>query len=84
MGAEAPLRSFIPGAILGRLSAGQTAWLAELRRVTILFVYMPNLNASPVKRLEQNQQVIGALQTLVERFESSINKLSVGDKGARC
>ncbi|MFT7694897.1 MAG: putative ATPase/class 3 adenylate cyclase, partial [Candidatus Latescibacterota bacterium] len=62
--------------------AGQTAWLAELRRVTILFVYLPNLNAAPVKRLEQNQQVIGALQTLVERFEGSINKLSVDDKGA--
>jgi len=80
--AETALRSFIPGAILGRLSAGQTAWLAELRRVTILFIHLPNLSEALVERLEQNQQVIGALQTLVERFEGSINKLSVDDKGA--
>jgi class 3 adenylate cyclase len=32
---ETALRAYIPGAILARLAAGQSGWLAELRRVTI-------------------------------------------------
>ena len=80
--AETALRSFIPGSVLDRVSAGQTDWLAELRRVTILFIYLPDLNKDSVERLEKNQQIIEVLQSLVERFEGSINKLSVDDKGA--
>src|SRR5262249_20332916 len=38
------LRAFIPGAIRTRLDAGQASWLAELRRITVLFVNLPGLN----------------------------------------
>jgi hypothetical protein len=33
----------LPAAIVTRLAAGQTDWLAELRRVTVLFVSLPTL-----------------------------------------
>ncbi len=75
----AGLRAYIPGAILARLAAGQSGWLAELRRITVLFVNLPNLDyATP---LEQAHQLIHRLQTVVYRYEGSLNKLSVDDKG---
>ncbi|MGZ9165597.1 MAG: adenylate/guanylate cyclase domain-containing protein, partial [Anaerolineales bacterium] len=33
-GAESSLRAYIPGAVINRLTAGQSSWIAELRRVT--------------------------------------------------
>ena len=51
---ETPLRAYIPGAILARLAAGHSDWLAELRRVTVLFINLPNLtDATPSIRLRK-------------------------------
>lgn len=76
---EAGLRAYIPGAILARLDAGQSGWLAELRRVTIIFANLPDLDyAMP---LAQAQAVMQTLQRAVYRYEGSVNKLSVDDKG---
>ncbi len=76
---EAGLKAYIPGAILARLAAHQSGWLAELRRVTILFVNLPDLEYT--MPLEQAQAVMRTLQTALYRYEGSINKLSVDDKG---
>ncbi|MCB9136082.1 MAG: AAA family ATPase [Anaerolineales bacterium] len=76
---EAGMRAHIPGAILSRLSAGQASWLAELRRVTILFVNLPDLSAD--SSLEQGQQIMKTLQEVIYYYEGSINKLNVDDKG---
>ncbi|AXQ30921.1 hypothetical protein D0B54_20535 [Solimonas sp. K1W22B-7] len=74
------LRRYIPYAILHRLAAGQTQWLGELRRLTVLFVNLPELRHDlPLARM---QQVMLALQQALYRYEGSINKLSVDDKGA--
>ncbi len=76
---NAGLRSFIPGAILARLDAGQSGWLAELRRTTVIFVNLPHLDYAI--SLEQAQDLMRTLQSAVYRYEGSINKLSVDDKG---
>jgi class 3 adenylate cyclase/tetratricopeptide (TPR) repeat protein len=76
---EAGLRAYIPGAVLARLAAGQLSWLAELRRVTVIFANLPDLNYSIP--LDQAQVVMQMLQTILYRYEGSINKLSVDDKG---
>ena len=73
------LRSFIPGAILARLDAGQSGWLAELRRATVIFVNLPHLDYDI--SLENGHILMRTLQTAVYRYEGSINKLSVDDKG---
>lgn len=73
------LRAYIPGAIQARLSAGQRDWLAEYRRVTVLFVNLPTLNETA--SVERIQTVIVTLQKILYRFEGSINKISVDDKG---
>jgi class 3 adenylate cyclase/tetratricopeptide (TPR) repeat protein len=73
------IRAYIPGAILSRLAAGQSGWLAELRPVTVLFINLPDLNfATP---LEKAQEMMSILQRTLYRYEGSINKLNVDDKG---
>src|SRR6185369_7654697 len=78
--AAAALRAFIPGGIRASIDAGQTDWLAELRRVTVLFINLPDFNYNTP--LEQAQKAMYALQTNLYRYEGSINKISVDDKGA--
>ncbi len=77
--AESALWTFIPQSIQARLSAGQGDWLAELRPVTVLFLNLPELN----HRLPdgEGQEITRALQTVILRYEGSINKLTVDDKG---
>jgi class 3 adenylate cyclase/tetratricopeptide (TPR) repeat protein len=73
------LLSYIPAAIHRRLAARQSAWLAEMRRLTVLFVNLPELNYQTP--LEQCQEAMQALQVELYRFEGSVNKLSVDEKG---
>lgn len=76
---QVAFRPYIPGAIIHRLSAGQSDWLAELRKVTILFINLPELGHNTA--LEMAQETMRLIQQLVYRFEGSINKISQDDKG---
>src|SRR5688572_29802530 len=78
-GAESSLRAYIPGAIINRLSAGQSGWIAELRRVTVLFINLPDLDQNT--ELEKAQRIARLVQDSVYRYEGSINKINVDDKG---
>ncbi len=75
----AELKSYIPGAVHSRLSTGQGAWLGELRRVSVLFINLPDMQIDT--STEVAQTVMDALQRCLYRYEGSINKLSVDDKG---
>lgn len=80
------LQTYIPRAIVSRLSAGQAAWMAELRRVTVLFIELPGFGqmhdqATQQKGLSEAQSVLHALQEILYRYEGSANKISVDDKG---
>ncbi|HKY55058.1 MAG TPA: AAA family ATPase, partial [Anaerolineales bacterium] len=78
-GAESSLRAYIPGAIINRLSAGQSGWIAELRRVTVLFINLPDLDQDT--ELKKAQDIAQLIQSSVYRYEGSINKINVDDKG---
>lgn len=75
------LRGYLPAAILSRLDAGQTAWLAELRLATILFINLSGLNVAPPTELDRTRAIIRMLQTALYRYEGSFNKLSIDEKG---
>jgi class 3 adenylate cyclase/predicted ATPase len=77
----AALRTHIPGAITHRLMAGQADWLAEIRRMTILFLGIGGLQETGPSALDQIQATMLAFQQTVYRYEGSINKLLVDDKG---
>ena len=38
------LRGYVPAAVTARLAAGQSAWISELRTVSVLFVRLPGLD----------------------------------------
>lgn len=78
--AETALWAYIPSAIKDRLAAAQSSWLAELRRVTVIFVNLPEL--SHTTSLAQAQRIILALQAALDRYEGSINKISLDEKGS--
>lgn len=78
-GAESSLRAYIPGAVINRLTAGQSSWIAELRRVTVLFINLPDLDQGT--ELESAQNIARLIQRSVYRYEGSINKINVDDKG---
>ncbi len=73
------LQSFVPRAILSRLEARQRDWLGELRRATILFVRLPGLHERTPLSAAQSAMV--AIQKALYRYEGSVNKLSVDEKG---
>jgi len=73
------LRAYIPAAIHKKLERGQSGWLAELRRVSVIFVNLPDLNFDA--ELNWAQKVMTTIQSSVYNYEGSINKLSVDDKG---
>ena len=78
-GIENSLRPYIPGAIINRLTAGQGSWIAELRRVAVLFINLPDLDQNTP--LETAQNIARLVQRSVYRYEGSINKINVDDKG---
>ncbi len=78
-GGDTALRAYIPGAIINRLTAGHSGWLAELRRVTVLFINLPGVDQDTP--LETAQAVARLLQRAVYRYEGSLNKINVDDKG---
>ncbi len=74
------LRAYIPAAVNARLEQEQVGWLGELRRLTALFINFPGLShETPVERA---QKVMEGVQNGIYRYEGSINKISVDDKGA--
>ena len=77
--AQSSLRAYIPGAIVNRLVAGQSGWIAELRRITVLFINLPDIDEN--MSLENAQSIARLVQRSVYRYEGSINKINVDDKG---
>lgn len=77
--AFAGMQAYVPGAIRTRLAAGQTGWLAELRRVTVIFLHLPTLNHHTA--LTQAQNIVRTLQRAIYRYEGSMDKISVDEKG---
>jgi class 3 adenylate cyclase len=76
------LRGYVPAAVTARLAAGQSAWISELRTVSVLFVRLPGLDDIRPESLEQAQQLVGAVQETLYEYEGSVNKVGVDDKGA--
>ncbi len=77
------LRGYIPSTILSRLEAGQIGWLAELRRLTVVFIRVIGVDyAAPTEEVsDQVSSIMQSLQTSVYRFDGSISQFRADDKG---
>ena len=73
------LRAYIPGAIINRLLRRAKQLIAELRHVSVLFVNLPDIDQDT--QLETAQNIARLIQRSIYRYEGSINKINVDDKG---
>jgi class 3 adenylate cyclase len=80
--AEAALLPFVSRTLRALFEVPHSAWRAELRRVSVLFLELHGLaEPSSPALLAQMQAVTRALQTAVYAFGGSINQLLADDKG---
>jgi len=79
------MQSYVPAAITRRLQAGFGKWLSEIRYLSIIFVKLPGYGTSIIHpyatTIPEAQAVMRAMQNALYRFEGSINKFNVDDKG---
>lgn len=80
--AQKALFAYIPRAIRMRLEAGQGAWAGELRRVTVCFINLPELDYYAPEILDLLNQIVWVVQTNLYQYEGSFNKFLVDDKGS--
>ena len=84
---ERALRAYVPSAVVARVEAGHRAWLAEFRRVTTLFILIPehdfdSADAGVRKRsLEQFQAVVSMIMDVCFKHKGDIRQLITDDKG---
>jgi class 3 adenylate cyclase len=79
----AMLRGYIPGAIASNLESGHKDMLAELKPMTVCFVGFSGLdyNNDPAAGPRLSNFMLDT-QKQIYRYEGSVNKLAVGDKGS--
>jgi len=75
----ARLLRYLPAPARFRLEAGHAGWLAELRRVTVMFV---NLRGDHT--LATLQEAVVTIQEVLAAQEGSLNQFLVDDKGTVC
>lgn len=73
--------SYIPAAVRGWINSGLGDWIAVLRAMSVLFVGISGLEYDQPVALNQVQTFLHDVQSAVYRYEGSINKLVVDDKG---
>ena len=78
---ENTLRRFVPGAVLGWLETADRDWLGVLRPMTVLFLGQDEYDFYAEGALERFNELIRAVQKSLYRFEGSLNKVGVEDKG---
>ncbi|HSK37264.1 MAG TPA: adenylate/guanylate cyclase domain-containing protein, partial [Actinomycetota bacterium] len=78
-GVAALVAPYLPRAMLASMVAGHEEWLAELRQITVVFANLPDLDHRA--GLDEADEVMRALQGALYRYEGSINKLSIDEKG---
>jgi class 3 adenylate cyclase len=81
---ESGLRCFLPSSVLARIDALHMSWLAELRRVTVIFVNLTSLTyerGGQDVQLKAINDVLCSMQTIVFRYEGMVRQFIVDDKG---
>jgi class 3 adenylate cyclase len=75
---EARLRAFAPLSVVSRLEAGQSDWLSELRRVSMLFA---RLRVGAGCSVDSLQEVVRQVQIVLERYEGVLARIAVDERG---
>ena len=83
-------KAYIPAAVVPHLKMPEQAWVGELRQVTIMFMSLPFTyddihklgGAKGKKVLRDIHESIKMLQEVIYKYQGSLNKFLVDDKGS--
>ena len=70
---DAWLLAHIPTAVLDRIAAGHAGWMAEFRRVSVLFVHVPDVELRTAANLDAVQCAVAAIQTEIARCGGAVD-----------
>lgn len=77
------MRAWLPGVVLNKIDVKRTAWMNELRRVSVGFARLPAPSGDdPQAAMASVHAATTALQRCVYRYGGSIDKVAVDEKGA--
>ena len=80
------LSNYIPRAVDNHLQMPTQLWTGELRTATVLFISLPfsakQLTVITEKTLNRIQKVIQTLQSIIYKYQGSLNKFLIDDKGS--
>jgi class 3 adenylate cyclase/tetratricopeptide (TPR) repeat protein len=65
----------VPAAVRDRIVAGQAGWLAEFRRVSVVFINVPEVDDDPARSLDRAQAVMQVIQTTLDRYGGTVDNL---------
>ena len=71
----------VPFPVRGRVLAGQAGWIAEFRRVTVLFIGVPEMDDDHPSSLNRAQTVVCAIQGILERYGGVVDNLGDDQAG---
>jgi class 3 adenylate cyclase len=79
----AVLRCYVPTVVVDWLEGGLQEWLAVLRPMVVLFVGVSGIDYTKdsAKAIAQLHTFLRTAQKTIDRYQGSINKLAVDDKG---
>ncbi len=75
------LRSYVPGAVRAWLDRGLHEWLSVLRPMSVMFVQVTGIDEMGPDIVQQLHQLVRKIQETVYRFQGTLDRLSIGDKG---
>ena len=75
------LRPFLLSSILSRIDSGQADWMAEFRNLTVLFIGINGLQGSDLGNIENLQQVMIIIQSIIYKYGGSVFGMNMDEKG---
>ncbi|MEZ2235127.1 adenylate/guanylate cyclase domain-containing protein [Microcoleus sp.] len=76
------LERYVSVGVLQRLKVGQTDWLGDLRRVSVMFLNLPGMDYGAEGALDFISTIINEIQNILQVYEGILNKFLVDDKGS--
>lgn len=73
--------AFVPRAAVDRIRAGHGAWLAEFRRLAVLFIHLDSDDSSGLVPVSTLQTATTAAQALLARYDGELYGTLFDDKG---
>jgi class 3 adenylate cyclase/tetratricopeptide (TPR) repeat protein len=71
----------VPPIVVDRIQAGQGAWLAEFRNISVLFVHLEGVDAARFDTCESLHAAVQTMQRTLFRYEGSVYQFLMDDKG---